>query len=318
MGQAERRPRAPDSAQRAGERPSLQRLTGRSSQGWDGVALMPCWCACLFTPLGLLEPATGAAPRQQLSPLRCLPPNTRAAFSKHCNWPSRHLTAPPTACPLAPQEFALRYLNKQALACYWLQLLRKYSQLLTYDPSSPGGGAASFEQPLDEALEVLRQQREMQGEGVWPSIEAPGPMRELPAAALQEAPDKSLAVAAWSRWLHDDPALETPKEMAVAAAQLPLGEPGEAAGQQLAAGAMAAGAGDQQPAVDCDDEEQAPEAQRQQPVVAAAQGQQLAAGPAAQEQRLATGPAAQEPAAGEAGQQSASTEHKLRHNRRLQ
>jgi hypothetical protein len=91
------------------------------------------------------------------------------------------VTAAPAA---APQELALRYLNKQALACYWLQLLREYTELLTYDPGQPGSGAAGYERPLDLVVEELRQHPDMQGPDVWPEVELLGPMRDVaPAAA---------------------------------------------------------------------------------------------------------------------------------------
>jgi hypothetical protein len=88
----------------------------------------------------------------------------------------------------APQELALRYLNKQALACYWLQLLREYSKLLTYDPGQPNGGAAGYERPLDQVLEELRQHPDMQGPGVWPEVELPGPMQDVPSAGAAAGP----------------------------------------------------------------------------------------------------------------------------------
>jgi hypothetical protein len=234
---------------------------------------------------------------------------------------SRQLRPPPA---LAPQEFALRYLNKQALACYWLQLLREYTRLLGYDPGQPGGGAAGFEQPLDEALEVLREHPEMQADGAWPRIELPGPMRELPAVALEEAPSSALSVATWSRWLHDDPALETPEEMAAAAAQLPLGEParqplGEPAGRQPAAGGT-----EQQPAAVAAEGHPAVEAAAQQLAATEGVGQHATAEglvrrPAveAAPQQPAAGITRKGPAAPAAPQQPAAAANQRLQHRRL-
>jgi hypothetical protein len=83
---------------------------------------------------------------------------------------------PAVPCP-ALQAFALRYLNKSALACYWLALLNEYSQVMLYDPGASGSASGHLE-ALDQVIEQLRQLPDMQEEGAWPYIERPGDLGE--------------------------------------------------------------------------------------------------------------------------------------------
>lgn len=90
-------------------------------------------------------------------------------------WQPVKSTYPQHPSALLPlQAFALRYLNKSALACYWLALLNEYSQVMLYDPGASGSASGHLE-ALDQVVEQLRQQPDMQeDEGAWPYIERPG------------------------------------------------------------------------------------------------------------------------------------------------